>query len=101
MNDNKENHSEEHLLSQVLHQSVDETLTQEQVQRVLNPLVERIDAGEFNDPKPQDLAQRNRVNQSYKISEFASFLDKTSALIKPSVDTIPKKEGTENNNESK
>ena len=46
-----ENDAEIPMITQVLHRHAEETITDEQVQRILSPIIKRINAGEFAKPK--------------------------------------------------
>ena len=55
-------------IAEMLHQYTEESITDEQVQRILKPIFEKIDAGEFKKtqtPKPT-MTQDELIRQSYK-----------------------------------
>ena len=97
-----ENEFELPILTQILHQYVEESISDEQVQRILKPIFEKIDAGEFKKGyNPRRLGGtpfvRERGNeltrQSYKFQLASPHSSKGSKKHEASLDIIWK--GTE------
>ena len=70
-------------LKQILHHYVEESVTDEQVQKILKPILKKIDAGEFEKPKTSspDVSQNELIRQSYKFQLASPHLFEASLDI--------------------
>ena len=79
-------------LTQLFHQHAEESILDEQLERILKPILARIDAGEFSKSRQQTIAKKTQAKKDSMTYVIASFLTIAEALAAPPIDMKPENE---------